>query len=154
LYTLAKLRLIKVINGTINSKGGDSVKNLRSNAGFTLIELVLVILILGILAVTAIPKFIDLSSNAKTASERGVVGAVRGGIAIVHASNVVAGSNTFPATLDNFAAPVTASGTNLLFSIVLDPGVDDAGWSKPTATTYKGPAGTTYTYTAAQGTFQ
>jgi MSHA pilin protein MshA len=46
---------------------------MRNNqAGFTLIELVIVIIILGVLSVVAIPKFIDLSSDAKTAATNAV----------------------------------------------------------------------------------
>jgi prepilin-type N-terminal cleavage/methylation domain-containing protein len=127
------------------------MKRLRSQEGFTLIELVIIILVLGILAATAIPKFYDLSARAKTAAEKGVVGGVRGGIAIVYASNLLAGSTSFPADLGGANGAATAA--NLLFSNVITPGID-ADWSKSGGSVYWGPAGGSYTYTAASGTFQ
>ena len=60
----------------------------RSN-GFTLIELVIVIVILGILAATAAPKFIDLSSDAKRANRSALMRAIKSAMELAHMKCVV-----------------------------------------------------------------
>lgn len=60
----------------------------RQQGGFTLIELVLVIVILGILAATALPRFSDLSGQARNASLNGMAGSVRSGAAIAKATQL------------------------------------------------------------------
>jgi len=58
---------------------------MQKQSGFTLIELVIVVVILGFLAVTAIPKFLDLTDQAKQANIEGMAGGFATGISLARA---------------------------------------------------------------------
>jgi len=78
--------------------------NQRQAGGFTLIELVTVIVILGVLSVVAIPVYLDYSVDAKFSACRGALGAMRTAIANYHAYSLTeaggGGAATFPAVSD------------------------------------------------------
>lgn len=67
------------------------MKNQQS--GFTLIELIMVIVILGILAAFALPKFADLSGDAKKASINGLAGSLKAAAAIARSSQLAKGAD-------------------------------------------------------------
>lgn len=122
----------------------------KKEFGFTLIELIMVIVILGILAAVAIPKFFNLSGDANEAAEQGVVGGVRAGIQTYMANDT---NHSWPAALD--PAPNGAcSGANPCFvNVLAQGGITSADWSK-SGTTYTGPFTGTYTYCVTTGAFQ
>lgn len=70
---------------------------MKKQNGFTLIELVIVIIILGILAATAVPKFVDLQTDARISMLNGAKGALEGGASLTQAQALVAGEEKNPA---------------------------------------------------------
>ena len=70
---------------------------IRDQRGFTLIEIIMVIVLLGIIAAIAIPKYIDLRTEAADATAKGIVGAIVSSAAIGYADLVTHDSgSTFP----------------------------------------------------------
>jgi prepilin-type N-terminal cleavage/methylation domain-containing protein len=69
---------------------------MNNNKGFTLLEMVIVIILLGILSAVAIPYYLNIQKEAKIAATKGKLAAIRGGIELAHAKILSSGINTGP----------------------------------------------------------
>ncbi|CAM2984172.1 type II secretion system protein [Vibrio diazotrophicus] len=129
---------------------------MKRQGGFTLIELVVVIVILGILAVTAAPRFLNLQGDARVSALQGLKGAMDGAAGIVYGKAAIQGleglagqslldtnGTTILVTTD-FGYP-SADATGIVSSV---KGLNtDWGWAASSGTTLVAtfPSGTTIT---------
>lgn len=122
----AAQRLRNIYGVLMNKMNKFSANTRLKYRGFTLIELVMVIVVLGVLAAVALPKFVDLSSEAMAARAKGVAGALSSGSAGNYSQSRVYSQNTAatPADWRPFRAGAGARSLDEDAAIIMD------GWSE------------------------
>jgi len=125
----------------------------RGIKGFTLIELIIIIVCIGVLSFLALPQFIDISDEANQSAEEEIVGNIRTGLQLVFSQTMVnTGQGAYPNTLDEAIAG-ESSTVNPFFTNVLQDAYRGDDWTKDDSGDYTGPTGTVYEYDNSIGSF-
>ena len=108
------------------------MNNFSRPSGFTLFEILLIVVLVGVLILSAVPSFIQVSLESRLAERDSVVSAVRSGIDLYRAktSATHGGPGKFPEQLDRAPAKLCANEDNPFFIHVLEKGVQDTNWFK------------------------
>lgn len=121
--------------------------------GFTLLEVLAVVLVLGIMGGVAALKYIDYSGRARQSSEAAVVAAVRSGLSLYKMNSATTGAPLWPAALDAAVIGSTAGSPEPFFGHVLQQAVTGEWRKGADEFTYLSPTGNTYIYDPASGLF-